>query len=675
MILSALMLCLPMACAAPQDPAKAAEFSKKLMEAAEVSDTKAMSVALQKYSEDAILLFLSKADVRATSTDIEINDWVDAFVMAWDKTYHTDFARNYDRYLQRLDDKQRAFRFELLTKNYPDINRQHIAALNKEETAWGILRKNATGTAEAIDGVGDLFYSARAWNIVGNLYNPNYHEEGASAITALDAYGKAIDAREKLGLTTDRMFSDMNRVIDDLRAASGIADPDNPDADLTPKVPRNAIPAKEGSAPTEIPLSFSKEKKPGAIVHASDLSDYDHFNWRRGNLPKPGEQLTIGEFVPVINLIRVGATKYKMEAGAGETKEFRISEKPKVFSVDRMHTDGVVRPFTLELCTGTESDVYQGITMNLQPSDNGGPLFFRSVTTLAGETSYGALTIYDTSCDGKFGVEELALIGAEGMMVDTFLYRPDAMTLGKMKHSLPFSRFFPDAKGVWYEMTVPSYETPFSATLQVVEPKLGAIAVDYPGIKKLKLNSLIIESRSSATKGMILDLATFKGKQFMIPIGRYQVMQARFTGKGDHEMMVLMDAAKPYFVDVREAPAEGDAEVAIIELGAPFKLAATFAMEGRTAIVDGRSLHITGRHDERYVRFIGAPLFGVEVSAKGAKGTSLAMPSNDDAAADWERLFYPMDADLEMKNDNKPKITLSIKKHPWFGKLSNIIGG
>jgi hypothetical protein len=135
-----------------------------------------------------------------------------------------------------------------------------------------------------------------------------------------------------------------------------------------------------------------------------------------------------------------------------------------------------------------------------------------------------------------------------------------------------------------------------------------------------------------------------------------------------------MDPARPYFVDVREPKAEGEPEIAKIELGAPFKLHADFAMEGKTAVVDGRTLHIVGRHGERYVRFIGAPLFGVEVDAKGAKGTKLAMPSNDDAAADWERLFYPMDAKLELKSNAKPVITLSLKKHPWFGKLSNTIG-
>ena len=83
MVLSALILCLPMVLAAPQDPARAAEFSQRLMEAAEVSDTKAMSVALMKFTEDGILLFLAKADVRSLSSEEEINDWVDAFVAAW----------------------------------------------------------------------------------------------------------------------------------------------------------------------------------------------------------------------------------------------------------------------------------------------------------------------------------------------------------------------------------------------------------------------------------------------------------------------------------------------------------------------------------------------------------------------------------------------------------------
>ncbi len=669
MVLSALILCLPMVFAAPQDPSKAAEFSKQLMEAAEVSDTKAMSLAMRKYSEDAILLFLTKADVRSMSDEAEINDWVDAFVSAWEDAYHTDFARNYDRYLQRMTDSNRQFRYELLTDNYPELNRQHIAALNNESTAWNVLRTNAETTAAAMEGVGDLFYSARVWNIVGNLYHPDYHDEGSDAVKACEAYAKCLDARGRLGLTTDRFYGDVNKTLRGLRASAGIPDPDAPE-DAQPKEPREKIKPIEGAEVSEAKFSFAHEKKPGSIVHASDISDEDHFNWRRGALPKPGEQVRVGEFDPPVYIIRIGDSKYKLEAGAGETDDFRITEKPKIHSVDRMHQDGVVRPFVIEFCTGTESDVYQGITMNLMPNENGGPLFFRSLTTISADTSFGKLTIYDTSCDGKFGYEKLELAFAEGLTPETFLYRPDAMTLGKMKKSLPFSRFFPDSKGNWYELSVPDFQTPHSATVTPVQPKLGKLALDYPGIKKLKLTNLLIESKSSATKGMMLDLATMKGKEYLVPIGRYQVIQGRFTGKGGQELMVLMDANKPYYVDV----VEESEEPVVIELGAPFKLQALYESVAGTVTVNGLSLHVVGRHDERYIRMIGAPLFGVEVSAKGAKSSTLATPSAEEAAAEWNRLFYPMDGTVQIKGGQKPVITLSIKKHPWFGKLSNVIG-
>lgn len=671
MVLSALILCLPVLFSAPQDPAKAAEFSQRLMEAAEVSDTKAMSLAMQKYSEDAILLFLKKADLRSMSDEEEINLWVDAFVAAWEKSYHTDFARNYDRYLQRLSDNNRQVRYDLLAKNYPDINRLHIAALKNEETAWTVLRKNAESTAVAIEGIGDLFYAARTWNIVGNLHNPDFHEEGADAAKACEAYAKCIAARDRLGLTTDRFYGDVTKTLSGLRASAGIADPNAPEgAVVKPKISREKIPVLEGAMASEGEFEYAYEKKPGAIVHASDLSDSDHFNWLRGSVPKPGEQIRVGGFDPQVNLIRVGAAKYKLEAGSGETKEFRLTEKPKMYTVDRMHSDGIVRPFMLELCTGTASDVYQGITMNLAPSDAGGPLFFRSLATITASTEFGQFTIYDTSADGKYGVEELALLGAEGLMENTFLYRTDAMTLGKMKRSVPFSRFFPDSKGNWYEVNMADHDTPFSATLTPVQPKLGPLVVDFSGIKKLKLNSLLVESKSSATKGMVLDLATMKGKQLMVPIGRYRVMQARFTGKDGQEMMVMMDATRPYLVDVVQEPTEPP----MIELGAPFRLHAAVEVSGGTVSINGKSLCIIGRNDERYMRLIGAPLFGVVVSAKGAKSTELASPNAEEAAADWNRLFYPMDTSIEIKAGRKPVITLSIKKHPWFGKMSNIIG-
>jgi len=190
-------------------------------------------------------------------------------------------------------------------------------------------------------------------------------------------------------------------------------------------------------------------------------------------------------------------------------------------------------------------------------------------------------------------------------------------------------------------------------------------------VKKLKPASILLVSNSSHTKGLVVDLAGLKGKVLEIPIGRYQFLQARFVGKDNAEVLVQPERSKPFFIDVNDNPED----IATLTLGAPFQLKANYAVDGREVIVDGLSLHLEGVSHESWFRLIGEPLYGVEVLVKGAKGTILRAPDNEEAATQWERLFYPMDASVVLKKeDPTPQITLSLKKHPWFGKISNRIG-
>ncbi|MHC4824624.1 MAG: hypothetical protein ACYTEP_11505 [Planctomycetota bacterium] len=673
MVISALLLLVPICAAPAQDPVKVAEFTKALRTAEEVGDSKGMQKALRKYREDAVLSFMARAGVRAAGQgDIDNDDWVDLFIEVWNDTYHTDFARNYDRYLQRLTPTMAGLRRDLLNKDYPMVNRMHIQGLNGEETSWGILRENAIALAKAIEETGDLYYFALSSNIVGNVHHPSYHEEGSDAAIALEAYAAAADAREQLGLTNDRLYGDLKKVESELRGILGVPDPDHPEeGPVAPKANKEDIHPMEDVEPVEAVLKMEFEKKPGAIIHASDLADEDHWNWLRGNMPKPGEQITITGIDPPVRLIRVDPGKFTLEAGDAETKPFRISPKPEMQTVMRKHADGTVRPFTMELCTGTDSDVYQGSTMNLQPTDEGGPLFFRSVQTQTTKTAFGEFTLYDTNSDGLFGYEELKQIWAEGLMDQVFIYRPDAMTLGKMKYSWPFSRFIRDAKGRWFEVVLPSQDAPGSVKLTQVQPNLGRIQYSISGVKKLKPASILLASNSSRTKGLVVDLAGMKGKVQEIPIGRYQFLQARLVGKDGAEVLVQPDPSRPFFLDVSDDPED----IVTLELGGPFEFRASVSVDGAEVTVDGLSVHLVGISNERWFRVIGEPMYGIEMAIKGEKPIELRKPNNDEAATQWQRLFYPMDGVIEMKKENpKPEVILSLKKHPWFGKISNRVG-
>lgn len=673
MVITALLLLTPLCIAPPQDPTKVSEYTAQIKAAAEVGDKKGMSKALRKYREDAILAFMAKAGVRASGNGSdELDDWLALFQEAWEDTYKTDFARNYDRYLQRLSPSMADIRRELLNKEYPRLNNLHIRAMNKEEVSWSELRKNAIRMATAIQDTGDLYYAALASNIVGNVHHPYYHEEGADAQVAHDAYAAVLEARDRLGLTNDQFYSTAKNALAECRNILGIADPDAHEDEGKPKkVNREAIPVMADVEPAETVLEIGHESKPGSVIHASDFADADHWNWQRGNMPKPGEQLTFSFFDPPVRLTRIDKQKFTLEAGGEETKPFKISPKPEQFTVMRKHADGTLRPFTFELCTGTQNDIYQGATMNLEPTETGGPLFMRSVMTQTTKTPFGEFTLYDANSDGMFGNEELKQVWAEGLMPETFLYRTDAMTLGKMKNSWPFSRYIRDSKGRWFEVALPSHDAPSSVQLTQVQPNLGKIKYSISGVKKLKPASILLSSNSSQTKGLVVDLAAMKGKVHEIPIGRYQFLQARLIGKDGAEVMVIPNPALPFFLDINEDPED----IATLELGAPFELRAKIEQDGRDLKILGKTLHLRGKSKEQWFRVIGEPMYGIEASVKGAKAEEMRAPNNEEAATQWDRLFYPMDAEFVLKKGvDKPEITLSLKKHPWFGKISNRIG-
>ena len=415
MVISALLLLVPLCAAAPQDPVKAREFTEALLEANEVGDTKGMSKALRKYREDAVLSFMGKAGRRAFGADNpDLDLWLELFIQTWSDTYHTDFGRNYDRYLQRLSSSMVETRHNLLLKDLPLINRVHLAALRKEDVSWSVARADAIQLAESMANTGDLYYTAMTYKIVGNLHHPNYHEEGSNAEVALFAFIQVVDSRKRLGLTNDVFFSAAETAVAELRNILGVEDPDAKEGGFvkTKKVNREIIPVMEGVEVSTSAMEVAKNKKPDAITHASDLADIDHWSWMRNAFPKPGEQLTFPGIDPPVRLIRVDKLKFTLEAGAGETKPFRISPKPEQFVVMRMHADGIERPFTMEISGGTSDDNYQGNSMNLEPTDEGGAMFYRSIMLQSSKTAFGEFTLYDTNCDGQLGYPEMKQIWA-----------------------------------------------------------------------------------------------------------------------------------------------------------------------------------------------------------------------------------------------------------------------
>jgi hypothetical protein len=561
-------------------------------------------------------------------------------------------------------------RTDLLLLDFPKVRDEHKKIIDDKKGDWQGAVKDAKYLVEAFETLGDLYYLASSYYFVGNLYNPIYYaHDDADSQKAYDAYLAARAARDKLGLVQDKFYLDLNLVIGELQGVLGEHEK-RVEADKIKEI-SETIPLLEGGITYTANAVAAIEKAGSKLVHASDAYDEDHYSWLRAALPAVDESIAIPGVSPPVNLLRIGNSAFQLEAGCDPSEEFKLTTTAQVIDVMRKHENGKESSYSIEVQGGSEDSMYQGIKINLMPTATTGTYFYRTPSVREFDTDLDLVKIYDTNVDGHFGYTELKVAWCEGLLPDERFWRPDALTIGKQKHSQPFNRFVVDKKGQWYEVFLDSPVNPDSLSLVPVQPTLGELSFAYKGVKKIKPLAVLIASESSATKGLIIDLMALPKKK-MVPIGRYRFLQARFGGKDGVEALVLPDPNKEMIFDVK-ARAE-DASVPELFIGGKLNFATKATLDGTALSISGRDLHLVGDNGERWLRFAGEPFFDVELLVKGLEPSVLARPSAEEASDLWDRFFYPMSASLELrKATTEVDVTLFYKKHPWFGNVKTTI--
>ncbi len=665
-MLASLLLAVTLPSAAalvPQDPAE--EFRNQYQQALELNDKKAIDGLLRKYKAQAVADFINNADARAAQPSDSLNRWVDSFIDSWQRTQRSSFARNYDRFLQLMNDSTRRNRAEILTKNLPIILQLHATALEqKTKDAWDPVRQECELVVPAMKQIGDQYYLAVLLYVQGNAYNGDLSEgEGSDDQRALDLYAEYLTVRDALGLTNDQEYETVEKLAGEMRAKLGVPDPETGEVGER-KVSRFEIQPAEGAEWVEVPLEFEADEDLDGVAHPNDLADDHRLSWRLAGTHEVGTEVALYPYDPPVKVQRIEFGKFVVDGGAGPSEEFKLMPKPVTVPFQRKLADGRVIESAIRVAGGIDRDMYHGAELNLSVNDGSATVFYRSVATVTGDTPFGPVTLYDLDGDGAYGVAEPALVGAHGMPKETWLYRYDAVMLGKGKHSQPFSRYITDGKGAWFELKVPDMLLGDKLQLLPVAPKLGTVEVKMKGLKGVKLSSLVLAAETSQIKGTYIDVMVSKSGKLELPIGRYRFVQGLARGSKGAEALILPGVGLGLTIDVEEGT------TSTIELGAPFSLTIEARVEGRKLFLDGETLCVVGNSGERYCRIVGEPLFGVEVSLKGEKAEGeLRGSTAEEVMAHWPLAYMPQSLELELKGSEKPPMRMTLKKHPWFGKI------
>lgn len=666
MLVSLLMTVLMPVLVTAQEPSKADKFAADFGKAVALRESGDMDRALRRYKEEAIVLFIDKAESRAINPINQLNLWVDSFTASWERVFHSDFARRYDRYLQMMDSARRQAREKLRGGFLPAVNRaQNEALASRKGSDWVQVRVDAAQLAKYFKEVSDLYHEAFAYHLLGNAWHPDHtDDDDGDAGMALDAYNKFLSARETLQLTHDIYYDSVKKTAAELRARLGIVDPDTGEVGER-KISRFEIQPAADAEWIEVELAPSMDDSYGKVAHFCDLADEDKLNWMITGLKGVDSSAALRGFDPQVLIKRTGLNEFVLNGGGADSKPFKISPKAVSVSFERL-VDGQAFPHAMSLSGGNEREDIYGRSLNFAVFESGATVFYRSIAVRKGKTPFGTLTIWDHDGDGGFGYSKLAVTGSVGMPRNNLIYRLDGIMLGKGKVSSPYCRWFQDAKGAWYEIKNPDLRDGTKLSLLPLAPKTGTVKVSLKGIKGLQLQSLLLVSETSQTKNLLVNVAN--KKPVSVPIGRYKLLQGIMRGKKGEELLILPSASSPRQINVQEG------EQVLLELGGEFKLTVDKAADQDQAgklILDGQTLMVVGAGGERYVRFVGEPLFDAEVQVKGKRkaNTTFEKPTGETMNSDFAFTYYPMNATIPAFAGMEYRII--VPKHAWFRKLSS----
>ncbi|MFQ5750148.1 MAG: hypothetical protein ACE5H3_11940, partial [Planctomycetota bacterium] len=526
-----------------QSDPKQKELRDKFAEAVHLGDQGQMDKLIRRYSAVAPALFISQADLRVLDPSKELDLWVDSFIEAWNRAKHSEFARNYDRYLQRLDPERRTAREKLTTEKIPELIKLQTEAIGSGKGEdWRLVQTYAGDFLNAIQGTGDLYFISFACHVLGNSWNTAVTDAGDDR-KALQYYEKFLQARTKLDLVRDADFAQVKKLARGARARLGIPDPESGKVEK-PEYPAEMIQPADGAEWKVVKLKPGVENRVGVLVHPSDLADTYPPTWKLGGVGKRGESNVLAGLDPEVSIKRVDLQHFVLDCGGETTKEFKITTKPQVIVYKRKHADGTVDQHALMLAVGTEQDPFQGAEVNLAPTGNFVTILWRSAATRSSKTPFGTLTLFDLNCDGRFGYDENPPAGIVGIWknaAEQWLRTPrfDGVLLGKGRHSFPFSRWIPGPKDQWYELVVEDKASGGTARLIPVAPHLGTLAVQVEGIRVLKPVSLVFQSRTKQTTGLVIDVAFNRKLALPVPIGEYTFVQGILRGPKIQEVIIL----------------------------------------------------------------------------------------------------------------------------------------
>ncbi len=583
----------------------------------------------------------------------------------WKTAMESEFADEIYTYYSLLDAVQKRQHTKLDARYEVARSRYGRNVADNKPEVYLVLYEELANVAMQFKDVGDHYWCSQSWVLAYNCVNRNALGDDADLYKACIAMKEAVAARLKVDLK--------DHTYNECAATYGVLKNQGYDGDPNAVTPEGepAGPAPSGPAVVEpsavYQMGFELFTDIGGVDRPSYFNDELHGLWQQARLTTKGSTIRIpslGETSPAF--LRTGSAEVWVDVDNDGKGDVAVPLRGKIDPLEFTIGEGAAkRQWGCLLTTGTSSDMYQGIQMNMNPDDNQMMLYLNPAASVVGQIGEHSVRVIDENMDGIYGSTP-RVWNYDGLTADRSHPRIDSVVVDGAKYAMPWSEY-QKIGDKWYRfeleqegMALRGFET---------EIKTGTIKLNFKGGKP----SWVIVQGVGKYENSYFDLLQ---KDLELPVGNWKLFCGELRkGKKVQTMKALI---LPGATNHPWTVVEGGETKA--ELGGPFGFDFKVDDEGDKLTVNGNSIVVTGQHGERYERAwncVARPeaAWRKEGDRKGSKPQKFKMVSSQEqitAANSWAIAWFPVDLDLDKKGVTEAaEVQLTEKKNKLFGKISS----
>ena len=645
------------------DPA----FKKELSKLAANNDKNGMAKLVKSQPAAAVTWIVVTCEGLADRPDEEAEAFAKVLQEAWKAGMASGFAEKEYQNLKGLGSNRRD-RNDLKSRLDATTNEFEGNLERKDNFAFQNVVDELDVVAPGLEQVGDYYRASEAYALQARASDEPTRGESADLFKACSALAHAIAMRDKLELK-DPVYDELVKRHTALVAAGK----DKPGAG--PVSP----PSGEGSsgegnvgAPFTVALKFEPLPALDAYLRPNFMCDDVYVLWAPLALKAKGSQVTFPRLEAAPPAVRAGAGDVRLDSnrnGQGDDSDQKLALGGNPVLVQVKLGDGdAARPWAFLAQVGSKQDSYQGIEVNFDASDQSYTVYTLAASSVVGDAAGVPIRIIDDSMDGAYGNPPQSW-GEPGLTPENFQPEMDSVVIGASKRARPWSEV-QEIDGKWYRLDPDKVGTSFQATPLALET--GILKLDSKGTAPAWL---VVHGSGEVLKNSYFDLVEGGSKGVRVPVGKYSLYYGEVR-KGKkrqvQKTLILPGKTTPTF-EVKKG------ETTTVPLGAPFSFDFKFHREGSKLTVDGKTVCVTGRSQERYERpWNCVPRPEVAWRKKGTKTGSKPekMPVLQGTEGiekfGWEATWFPLELTIDMHQDKDPiEVQLTDKRSDLFGKVES----